>query len=218
MDSGNINAIISAVSGLVGVGTGALLTFLKDKRAERIKDERDSSYLAILVVSHLDRFANGCMGVAFDDGTSEGQPAGADGIYHQATVKAPEFTPLDIKVEWKVLPRQLMYDILQIPDKQDHLNNQLAGVSEFDDPPEYTEYFWRRRRDYAELGLQVSAVAKRLREFAGLKIEEGIPGDWNRDVAMQEVIDKIDKERADWEKRHAESWAKMTPPPVPPAS
>ncbi|MFT3955738.1 MAG: hypothetical protein QM722_15530 [Piscinibacter sp.] len=218
MDSGNINAIISAVSGLVGVGTGALLTFLKDKRAERIKDERDSSYLAILVVSHLDRFANGCMGVAFDDGTSEGRPAGADGIYHQATVKAPEFTPLDIKVEWKVLPRQLMYDILQIPDKQDHLNNQLAGVSEFDDPPEYTEYFWRRRRDYAELGLQVSAVAKRLREFAGLKIEEGIPGDWNRDVAMKEVIDKIDKERADWEKRHAESWAKMTPPPVPPAS
>lgn len=64
----------------------------------------------------------------------------------------------------------------------------------------------------------MSAVAKRLREFADLKIEEGIPGGWNRDVAMQEVIDKIDKERADWEKRHAESWAKMTPPPVPPNS
>jgi hypothetical protein len=200
MDSGNVNAIISAVSGLVGVGTGALLTFLKDKRAERIKDKRNTSYLAILVVTHLDRFANGCLHVAYDDGTSEGQPAGRDG-YYQTTVQSPEFAPLDIKVEWRVLPRKLMYDILEIPAKVEHLQNQLAGVMEFDDPPDYGEFFWRRRRNYAELGLKVSAVAKRLREFAEMPIEEGIPGDWNRDVAMREVIEKVDKERAEYEKK-----------------
>ena len=217
MDSANVNAIISAVSGLACVGIGALLTYLRELRAEEIKDKRDTSYLAILVVTHLDRFANGCMSVAYDDGTSEGRPAGEDGIYHQTTVRPPEFAPLDIKVEWRVLPRRLMYDILEIPAKHEHLENQLSGVWEFDDPPDYTEFFMRRRRDYADLGLKVSGVAKRLREFAQMPIEEGIPGDWNRDVAMQEVIDKLDAARAACEKRRAESWAKIEAPPVPPA-
>lgn len=80
MDSANINAIISAISGLAGVGIGALLTHLRELRAEQIKDERDTSYLAILVVTHLDKFANGCLSVAYDDGTSEGRPAGEDAI------------------------------------------------------------------------------------------------------------------------------------------
>jgi hypothetical protein len=215
MDSGNVSAIISAVSGLSGVGIGSFLTYLKDKRAERIKDERDSSYLAILVVSHLERFVNGCWHVALDDGTSEGQPAGRDGLYYMATVKAPEFKPLDIKVEWKVLPRDIMYDILQIPDKQDHIENRLANPG-FEEPPDYSEYFWARQRDYAALGLEVSAVAKRLRTHASMPIVESPPGEWNRDIALQEAIDKVAKERADYERRWAESFAKLPPPsPVP---
>ncbi len=218
MDSGNVSAIISAISGLAGVGVGALLTYLRELRVEEIKDKRDISYLAILVVAHLDRFANGCMSVAYDDGTSEGRPAGEDSIYHQITVKPPEFAPLDINVEWRVLPRKLMYDILEIPAKHEHLQNQLAGVMEFDDPPDYTEFFWRRQRDYAELGLKVSAVAKELRRFAQMQIEEAKPGEWSREVAMQEVIDKIDALRAAYEKRQAESWATMEAPPAPPAS
>lgn len=205
MDSANVNAIISAVSGLAGVGVGALLTHLRELRAEKIKDERDTVYLAILVVTHLDRFANGCMAVAYDDGTSEGRPAGGDGIYHQTTARPPEFAPLDIKVEWRVLPRRLMYDILEIPAKKEHLENQLGGVREFDDPPDYAEFFMRRRRDYADLGLKVSGIAKRLREFAQIPIEEGIPGDWSRDVGMQEVVDKLDAARAADEKRQAKS-------------
>jgi hypothetical protein len=212
MDSGNVSAIISAVSGLSGVGIGAFLTYLKDKRAERIKDDRDSSYLAILVVSHLERFVNGCWHVALDDGTLEGRPAGSDGVYHTTTIKTPEFKPLDIEVEWKVLPRDLMYDILQIPDKQGHVENWLANPG-FDDPPDYVEYFWTRQRDYAALGLEVSAVAKRLRKHARMPSVESPPGEWSRDVSLQEVIDKVDKERAEYEQRRAETSAKLPPPP-----
>jgi hypothetical protein len=72
VDSDNINAIISAAPGLAGVATGAFMGYLRDRRVEQIRDARDSSYLAILVVLHLDRFSNGCMAVALDDGRSEG--------------------------------------------------------------------------------------------------------------------------------------------------
>jgi hypothetical protein len=118
MDAGNISAIISALSGLAGVGIGAYLTHLREQHNEKIKDGREGSYLAILVTSHLDRFANGCWGCALDDGTEYGQPAGGDGRY-QTTVEPPHFNPLEIDVEWTVLPKGLLYEILQISDKRD---------------------------------------------------------------------------------------------------
>jgi hypothetical protein len=201
MNDAHIAAIIGAGAGITGVILGNSFVAIKEWLKDRKKDERDSAYLAILVVSHLDRFANGCWYVALDDGTSEGRPAG--GEYHHVTVSAPEFLPLEIRVEWKVLPKDLMYDILQIPDKREHIENRLTGVWEFDDPPEYTDFFWTRQRDYAQLGLRVSAVAKKLRIYANMPIETSPPGDWNREVSLQEVIDKVDAERAAYEKRLA---------------
>ena len=183
---------------------GAYLTHLREKSNARLKDERDSAYLAILVGSHLDRFANGCWACALDDGTEYGQPAGGDGRY-QTTTESPQFKPLEIDVEWKVLPTDLMYEILQIPDKREHINNRLAGISEHTDAYDLGEYFWSRRRDYAELGLHTSAVVKRLRKHAGLPVEDAPSGEWNREKSFQEVIDEIDQKRAEFEKRLAES-------------
>jgi hypothetical protein len=204
MNDAHIAAIISASAGIAGVILGNSFAAIREWVVNRKRDERDSAYLAILVVSHLDRFANGCLHVALDDGTCEGRPAGNNGEYYQTTVKSPEFLPLDITVEWKVLPRYLMYDILQIPDKREHIESRIAGIGEFDDPPDYGEFFWARQRDYAELGLHVSAVAKKLRKHAKMPIEESPSGEWNRDAALQEVIDRVDSERAAYEKRVAE--------------
>lgn len=175
MNDAHIAAIIGAGAGITGVILGNSFVAIKEWWKDRKKDQRDSAYLAILVVSHLDRFASRCWHVALDDGMSEGRPAG--GEYHHVTVSAPEFLPLEIRVEWKVLPKDLMYDILQIPDKREHIENRLSGVWEFDDPPEYTDFFWTRQRDYAELGLHVSAVAKKLRIYADMPVEASPPGD-----------------------------------------
>lgn len=208
MNDSHIVAVISAGAGITGVLLGNVLVALKEWWKDVKRDERDSAYLAILVVSHLDRFASGCCSVAMDDGTSEGRPAGRDGS-HQTTVTAPEFLPLEIKVEWKVLPKDLMYEILQIPDRRERLESQLSGIAEFDGPPDYTEFFWARRHDYAELGLHVSAVAKRLREHAGMPMELPAEGEWNREAAMQEVIDRIDVLRAEQAKRNLALFAAM---------
>lgn len=212
MNDVHIAAIIGASAGIFGTLLGNSFVAIKEWLVNHKKEERDSSYLAILVVSHLDRFANGCMHVAHDDGTEYGRPAG-NGEYHRVTVSAPKFLPLDIKVEWKVLPKDLMYDILQIPDKREHIENRIAGVWEFDGPPDYSEFFWARQRDYAELGLHVSAVAKRLRKHAGMPIEESHSGEWNREIAMQEIIGKIDEKRAAYEKRVADAHADLLPTP-----
>lgn len=214
MNDAHISAVISAGAGITGVLLGNALVAIKEWRKDHKKDRRDRTFLSILVVSHLDRFVSGCWSVAMDDGTSEGRPAGRDGS-HQTTVTPPEFLPLEIDVEWKVLPRDLMYEILQIPDRRERLQSQLSGIAEFDGPPDYTDFFQARMRDYAELGLHVSAVAKRLRKHAGMPIEQPIEGEWNREADMQKVIDRIDALRAEQEKRNLALFATMNQIPQP---
>lgn len=204
MNDAHIAAIISAASAIGGVILGNSFVAIKESLKDRKKDKRESSYLAILVVSHLDRFANGCWYVAKDDGEIEGRPAGGNGEYWMPTVKAPEFLPLEIEVEWRVLPKGLMYDILQIPDKREHIENRLSSIWDYDDGPDYSEYFFARQRHYAELGLQVSAVAKRLRVHAGMPIEGALTGGGNREAALQKVLDQIDALEAENAKRRAE--------------
>jgi hypothetical protein len=212
LDTGNVSAIISATAGISGVILGNAFVAIKETLINRSKRKKDSEYLAIIVVSHLDRFANGCSHVAFDDGTEEGRPAGNHGEEYAPTVNPPEFQPLDIDVEWKVLPRDLMYAILRLPDQKEQIQSRLAGIAEFDnDYPDHAEYFWVRRRDYASLGLQASKLAMRLRKLGGLPLEEPEPGDWCRDQALRDVVEKIDEEREAYERRMTEAKSKKGP-------
>lgn len=204
MNDAHIASIISAVAGISGVILGNSFVAIKESLKDRKKDKRDLHYLGILVVSHLDRFANGCWHVAKDDGTIEGRPAGGEGSYWQATVSAPEFSPLEIDVEWKVLPKELMYDILQIPDRREHVQNKVSTAWEYDDQPDYPDYFSTRQREYAVLGLHVSDVARRLRKHANLPFDEPAPGGWIRDASLEMIIENIDTQRKANTKRDLE--------------
>jgi hypothetical protein len=214
MDTGNVSAIISAGAGISGVLLGNFFTATKEWLVGRSKRQKDTAYLAIIVVSHLNRFANSCLHVSLDDGTESGHPAGRNQEEYVTTVKPPEFQPLDIAVEWKVLPQQLMYSILLLPDQREQIQNSLAGIAEFDDDyPDHTEYFWVRRRDYAELGLRSSDLARRLSRHAGMPIEEQKPGVWSRDQEMRDQIERIDDERKE-AKRRIDEYRKNNPGPV----
>lgn len=209
MNDAHIASIISAVAGISGVILGNSLVAIKESLKDRKKDARDSSYLAILVVSHLDRFANGCGYVAKDNGEIDGRPAGGNGEYWKPTAKSPQFLPLEIDVEWRVLPKELMYEIFQIPDKREHIENRLSGIWEYGDWPDHSEFFLTRQRDYAELGLHVSAVAKRLREHARMPVEGALTDGENRESSLQAVIDQIDALREANAKRRVEELKRL---------
>lgn len=202
MDAGNVSAIISATAGIGGVLLGNSFVAIKEWFVTRSKRQKETAYLAIIVVSHLDQFANSCLHVALDDGTECGRPAGSNGQEYAPTTKPPVFRPLEIEVEWKVLPPDLMYLILRMPDLVDQIQSRLAGTLEFDDGfPDHAEYFWTRRRDFADLGLQVSALARRLRVYARMPSGEPKQGEWSRDEEFRNVIATIDGERRAYEAR-----------------
>lgn len=193
MEPGNVSAIISAVAGISGVLLGNSFVLVKEWWAKRRNVHQATTYLGIIVVSHLDRFVTECYEVCIDDGTWHGQPAGEDG-HSKATTTAPIFRPLEIDVDWRLLPKELMYLILRIPDQQDQLHGKLRAIQDFDyDPPDHPEYFWTRRRGYAVLGLHVSDIVKKLRSHAGLPDGGALPGEWDRDQSMSEVIARLDE-------------------------
>ncbi|PYE22862.1 hypothetical protein C7410_109158 [Paraburkholderia silvatlantica] len=204
MESGNVSAIISAASGISGVLLGNSFVAVKEWIVSRSRRRKDAVYLAIIVVSHLERVANRCFYVALDDGTARGEPAGKDGEY-VATTTPPEFKPLDMDVEWKVLPQDLMYAILRLPDEQAQIDSRLWGIDEYDDDyPDHTEYFWVRQREYADLALRVSDLARRLRAYARLPpIVAPKPGEWHRDQELRDIIKRIDDQRDAYERRVA---------------
>jgi hypothetical protein len=200
---GLIQSAISATAGLGGVWLGGQLTSKREEARESERIKKETIYLAIFVVAHLDRFANACLHVAFDDGTEEGRPAGNGGCY-APTVTPPTFDPLGLDVNWKVLSADLMYGILGLPYRIEQLQHHILGTWEFDSPPEYVEFFWARQHGYAVLGLEVSELAQRLREHAALPSAPREPGAWNRDDQLRELRDKITGERDAYERRTTE--------------
>jgi hypothetical protein len=151
---------------------------------------------SILVVSHLDRFVDGCVTVAGDDGTSYGQPAGKGGIY-QPTVKTPDFDPLTLSVNWKSLPSNLMYEILSLPYQIETLNRKISNAGEYDDPPEYASFFWERQHGYAAMGLEFVRIAKLLRQHANLPPLQSINREWSRDEFLSDQKNRFEKMRDD---------------------
>lgn len=200
--TGLVQSAISAAAGLAGVWLGGHITSKREEAKESERKMKETSLLAIFVVAHLDRFANACVAVAFDDGTEEGRPAGTGGC-HAVTVQSPTFDPLVLDVNWKVLPADLMYGILGLPYRTEQLQHHI-NTEGYDDPPEHYEFFWARQSGYAALGLEVSALAKKLREHAKLPAVPEESGSWNRDLELKQVIDEINKKKQALERRLAE--------------
>jgi hypothetical protein len=124
--------------------------------------------------------------VSFDDGT-----AGQEGEYHKATVNVPVFDPLAMDVDWKVLPADLMYAILNLPYRTEQLESKIAQVWDFDDPPEYPETFWTRQHGFAVLGLEVSDLARKVRLYADLPTGTPVADETNRDDVLRKQRDKL---------------------------
>jgi hypothetical protein len=109
-----------------------------------------------------------------------------------------------LDVNWKALPADLMYDVLGLPYRIEQLQHFVSGKGEFDEPPEYVEFFWARQYGYAVLGLDVSELAQRLRTHAELPPPPHNPSAWDRGAQLREIRDRVTTEREAYERRIAE--------------
>jgi len=178
---------------LIGVILGVLLNAIKEWWFQKGKNKKDLEYLAIRISCILDTFVNGCADVVADDGLCYGQPD-QDGC-RSIQSKTPNFDPLSVEVEWKALPANIMYEVLNFPNQIESANHKISGAFEYAaSPPDYEEGFEERQFQYAALGLKAHSLATKLRGIGHLPPQATpAPEEWNPVRFMEEEIDKIEK-------------------------
>lgn len=203
-------ALIAALSGVVGVALGAALTLLREVLMQRRKEQKDVAHLVGLVAGALERFSSACANTANDDGELT-YPPGEEPFRVDRT-KDPEFSVDKLDVEWKALPADLMFKILDLPYRIDEAHRFIEGASEHAAfPPDFEEYYEERRYQFSILGADAGRLAASLRRYAKVPARQRNPH-WDS-------IKFMDDTRAAIEKRRAEpadySWL-PTPSPAPP--
>ena len=155
-----------AIIGLLGIFLGSLLTLASEYLSDKRSRNQNSTYIAIRVSCLLDRFINSCIPVVQDDGTCQGSYGPDDRAVAQA--KTPNISFDEIDADWKSLPAQLTYKILNFPNDITDANEYIASVEEHvSSPPYYEEIFEARQFKYSELGLKAFKLSEKLhREFS----------------------------------------------------
>ena len=187
-----IGAVIGATVGLVGVAIGQWMTYWRERKLQRHKDAKDTAHLIALVAGALERFSEGCEAVAFDDGSHD------EHGYLRSTKPEPLFEPDKLQVEWKALPPELMFHVLDLPYRAEAAERIIEGASEHAAmPPDFEEFFEQRQYQYAVLGADAARLAARLRSHAGMPARPENPH-WNSIEQMDFVAKKYERQ---WEQR-----------------
>lgn len=127
-------------------------------------------------------------------GLSDGQPD--ERGYHQIQVETPKFTIDGLSVEWKSLPAELMYKVLDFPNQVAEAASSASAAFEHATPPDFSEGFEERQFLFASLGLAASSLAAELREHARLPALERPHRQWDPVAYMSESKGKIEQRRA----------------------
>lgn len=200
----------SAIFGLIGVIVGGLLNIAKDWWIERQNRAKNAKYLSIQIACALEQYALRCADVLHDDGTCCGQPDKYG--WYRPQVTPPEFDPKSFDVEWKSLPVDLMYEILDFPYKAEFAEQVIDATFEHGEgPPDFQDGFEERQQQYATLGLAAWELANNLLNYIKLPQRSSeINGEWNPISDMKARKDAIELQRA--EKKPC-----VIPPPTPAA-
>ncbi|HEY8084510.1 MAG TPA: hypothetical protein VIE69_02775 [Methylophilaceae bacterium] len=181
----------AAIFGLIGVALGSLLSIFKDWLFQRTKNRKDAEYLSIRVSCTLEEYVARCAEVVADDGLYHGQPD--ENGYSYTQVLPPRFEPESLTVEWKSLPANLMYEILDFPYKAEVASQYVASAFENAIPPDFDEGFEERQFQFASLGITASKLAAKLRDYVELPSRNSI--DWNPISFMEERKSAIELRR-----------------------
>ena len=145
--------------GLVGVIVGAFLTVLREFFNEWRTKRNDSKYLAVRVTCILDRFISECFEVVCDNGMPD-----EDGCYAPNSIQ-PTINFDDLDVKWQSLKFELMYRLLDIPNRIIEANEFISHAYDYGDgPPDYSDFYAARQYQHALLGIEAYELSTSLQK------------------------------------------------------
>lgn len=184
-------SLSSAIIGLVGVLFGAGATALTQWLMQRRNEKLERIYVTSNLVAALDQLAIDCAMVAFDDGTTDGQP-GKDG-HHHPQKPDPKFSLTADQGSLKYLDSVITYKVLVIPHRIRSISHTVSNELEYDDPPAYRRTFETRQLSFAQLGLDIAQISDQIRREYG--VPHRPPEIWNPVPDLQGKMTDINERR-----------------------
>ncbi|WP_025879410.1 hypothetical protein [Stenotrophomonas indicatrix] len=199
-----IQVIGTLVGSLGGVAVGAHLVGRRETATREQQRTADALYLTVTISGMLEEFTSNCADVAADDGLSRGQ-RGPDGHLHKQ-VQDLHFDYSGVEVVWRSLPGELLDQVHSIPRRLENIRRNLTYLANSDGDDD--DYFAKRMRSHAELGLHAATVSKRLRTAVGLS--PMIDPESNAVPWLEEML--AERKRIDdmYEKQQREMWTELT--------
>jgi hypothetical protein len=189
-----------AIIGLIGVIVGSTITVAKDFIGTLVEQRRNARYAAIRIICILEEYAQKCVAVVSDDGTSYGRPAGrtsSNEEYYDPQIESPNPPIYPEDINWKNFSKKLLYRILMLPNTARETNQYISNSAEHSGPPDYEEMFEARQEGYANLALQALALAGELRREYGLPetTVKLLNPDWNPKQYLEDKKKEIDAQK-----------------------
>jgi len=153
--------LLGGALALAGQFLSGLLSWIKDAWVLYSNRRKDAEFLAIRLVLLFDEFVNACHDAVFDPLTED-----TDGIT-ESTVSDPLLT-LPVEADYKALPRNLMFEILSMPNKLDSIKKGLSAVAEISGPPDFDEFFEYRKEHCSRLGLDALNLIDKISRRYGI--------------------------------------------------
>ncbi|MBA6224732.1 hypothetical protein H4J51_03370 [Colwellia sp. MB02u-18] len=187
---------------ILGGILGFVLSIIKDYFFANKKQKTERYYLAIIVSASLERFISKCLSVVCDDGDYD------DRGCLQTRIATPHFEPMDLDVSWQSLEKELLYEILTLPEKINDANSHISAEAEYAaSPPDYEEFFDTRKLKYSVLGVIACSIVGKLQASAKLPKPEST--EWSPEKVFNEQKEKAVKAIEAAEKRNRETNQKL---------
>lgn len=188
-----ISASIGAVSALVGVA----LSFGRDWFVQKLKDGQQRVFVALRLAAELEDFAVRCAQAASDHGEPQVQPHGQE--EYVPRYSAPVLTIDYTGYEWRLIPKDLLMRILELPHMVQRAHLILADVNEYmTNPPHFEDYYSERSLRFGLLGIRALEVARDLRVRHGASAS--IPAidfedEYDIENHLQQIVFDVKKSR-----------------------
>lgn len=191
-----IPASVPVIAATIGAGAallGTALSFGRDWFVQRLKDGEQRTYVAIRLAAELEDFATRCALAASDHGEPQIESHGQE-------VCVPRYNTPEFKIdysgyEWRLIPKDLLLRILEMPHLVHRAHAYLEGVSEFvAGPPYYEEFYSERSLKFGRLGVAALQLAQdlRVRHGAAPSISSVDPDDdYDLEFHLQQIVSDV---------------------------
>lgn len=171
----------------------AAIKLQNEMQASERKRVREHHFIATKLIFMLEQYADGCAGVATDEGkySDDRQPE------LEPEAGYPVLDLSEVSGDWRVLDPRHMYRIHELPVLQSEARRIIDYRQEIPAPPYHEAYFRERQYQYARLGIKAVILAVRLRREAGLPATRLIGNEWSAVSRLRSVWRRERKLRAE---------------------